>query len=118
MAADNTNGQDYQTKDEIIAAHFAHLRGQKINAYQAQQKYDISHLTFIKWARTGYIHFRKDEEGPRPQILMDEADVAYCAYVYRQKEAEYGNAAGIRIFDKDGNPYQLKYPDLAAQRRK
>ena len=108
VAADNTNGQDYQTKDEIIAAHFAHLRGQKINAYQAQQKYDISHLTFIKWARTGYIHFRKDEEGPRPQILMDEADVAYCAYVYRQKEAEYGNAAGIRIFDKDGNPYQLK----------
>jgi hypothetical protein len=117
VAADNNNGQ-YKTKVEIIAHYFAHLRGQTINAYQAQEKYGIRYLNFIKWARAGYIQFRKDQEGPRPQILMDEAEVAYCAYVYRQKEAEYENIARVRIFDKGGNPYRVKYPDLAAQRRK
>ncbi len=122
VAADNNNGQknngqDYQTKGEIIIAHFAHLRGQTINAYQAQQKYDINHLNFIKWARAGYIEFQEDHEGPRPQILMNEADVAYCAYVYRQKETEHEGRIG-RIFDKDGNPYQLRYPDVAAYRRR
>ncbi len=50
---------------------------------------------------------------------MDASDVAYCAYVYKQKKVEYGgNVAGVRIFDKNGNPYQLKYPDLSAKRRK
>jgi hypothetical protein len=55
VAADNngqkTNGQAYQTKDEIIAAHFAHLRGQTINAYQSQQKYGIHHQNFqsLSW---------------------------------------------------------------------
>jgi len=50
---------------------------------------------------------------------MDEAEVAYCAYVYRQKEAEYGGRiVGGRIFDKDGNPYQLSYPEMAVRRRK
>jgi hypothetical protein len=116
VAADNTNGQDYQTKDEIIAAHFAHLRGQTINAYQAQQKYGIRYQNFIKWARTGYINILREEDR---LFEMDEADVAYCAYVYRKKEEEYkGRIAGVRIFNDDGNPYQLKYPDLAAQRRK
>jgi hypothetical protein len=54
VAADKNNGQDYQTKDEIIAAHFAHLRGQMISAYAASQKYGIHHQNFIKWAHSGY----------------------------------------------------------------
>lgn len=51
-------------------------------------------------------------------LEMDAADVAYCAYVYSQKKAEYGgNIAGVRLFDKEGNPYEVKYPDLSAKRR-
>jgi hypothetical protein len=40
VAAEN-NGQDYQTKEEIIAEKFVSLKGHKINIYQAQQKYGI-----------------------------------------------------------------------------
>lgn len=49
---------------------------------------------------------------------MDAADVAYCAYVYGQKKAEYGGrVAGVKLFDEEGNPYEVKYPDLSARRR-
>jgi predicted site-specific integrase-resolvase len=115
VAAEN-NGQDYQTKEEIIAQKFAHLKGQTINAYQAQQKYGIYSGTFIRWARAGYIKIIHEEER---LLEMDAADVAYCVYVYEQKKEAYGGrVSGVRIFDEDGNPYQVKYPDLAAQRRK
>ena len=115
VAAEN-NGQDYQTKEEIIAQKFTHLKGQTINAYQAQQDYGIHPSTFIRWARAGYIEIIREKER---LIEMDAADVAYCAYVYEQKKEEYGGkTSGVRIFDKNGNPYQVKYPDLAAQRRK
>src|SRR5512136_1696551 len=46
VAADNNNGHGYKTKAEIIATKFTHLRGQTINAYQAQQKYGIHPSTF------------------------------------------------------------------------
>lgn len=114
VAADN-NDQDYQTKDEIIARKFASLRGQGISASAASKKYGIHHQNFINWARSGYIRILKE----KPRLLeMDEADVAYCAYVYENKRLENkGRIAGAKIFDDDGNPYQVKYPDLAAQRR-
>jgi predicted site-specific integrase-resolvase len=115
VAAEN-NGRDYQTKKEIIAQKFAHLRGEGISAYAASKKYGIHHQNFINWARSGYIKIK--EEKIR-LLKMDEADVAYCAYVFKQKKEEYGGRiAGAKIFDEEGNPYQVKYPDLAAQRRK
>jgi hypothetical protein len=44
--------------------------------------------------------------------------VAYCAEVYAQKYQEYaGKMAGVRIFDDKGDPYQLKYPEVAEQMR-
>ncbi len=110
------NGQHYQTKEEIIAKRFAHLRGKPINAYQAQKEYGIRHQNFIKWARSGYIEIKREEDR---LIEMDAADVAYCAYIYHQKRKEYGGrVAGVRIFDDKGNPYQLKYPEVAKQLRR
>ncbi|MBN1993827.1 MAG: hypothetical protein JW953_14095 [Anaerolineae bacterium] len=115
MAAEN-NGQDYQTKDEIIARHFAHLKGQIINPYTAEKKYGIHRNNFIRWARAGYIKIIHEEER---LLELNAADVAYCAYVYEKKKLENeGRIAGAKIFDEDGNPCQVKYPDLAAQRRK
>ena len=111
------NGNTSKTKQEIIAELFSHLSGQTINAYAAQKEYSIRYQNFIKWARSGYIEIVHEEEGRL--IEMDSADVAYCAHVYNQKKAEYGgNVAGVRVFDEDGNPYQLKYPDLSAKRRR
>ncbi len=115
VADKNGNDQDPQTKKEIIAAKFAHLRGQLISAYDAQKQYGIHRNNFMKWARSGYIEILDATSRP---IQMNKADVAYCAYVYNKKKIDYGgNLAGATIFDEDGNPYQVKYPDLAARRR-
>jgi hypothetical protein len=114
-----SNGQELGTKKEIIDANFAHLRGQKISASEASRKYSkkhgisIANELFSRWSRLGYI---ERESGYRLQL--NEADVAYCAEVYAQKHKEYeGKLRGVRIFDEEGNPYQLKYPEVAEQLR-
>lgn len=116
----NGNGQEPQTKEEIIAEKFADLRGQTISASEASRKYSkihhvpISHVLFSRWARAGYITVMN--RGYR--LEMDEAEVAYCAEIFAQKYQEYGGSmSGVRIFDEDGNPYQLKYPEVAEQLR-
>ncbi len=111
------NNNPPKTKEDIIDEKFADLRGQRISPYAAQKEYDGIHRSnFTRWARAGYIKILR--EGER-LLEMDAADVAYCAYVYTQKKAEYGERiAGAKIFDKNGNPYQVKYPDLSAKRRK
>jgi predicted site-specific integrase-resolvase len=116
LVAAEYNGGKPLTKQEIISERFSHLRGKTINAYAAQKEYGIRYQNFIKWARSGYIEIIHEDEGRL--VEMDAADVAYCAYMYKRKKAEYdGNIAGVRIFDDDGNPYRLKYPDLSAKRR-
>jgi hypothetical protein len=116
LVAAEDNGGKPRTKQRIITEKFAHLRGQTINAYAAQKEYSIRYQNFIKWARSGYIEIIYEEEGRL--VEMDAADVAYCAYIYNQKKTDYGGRiAGVRIFDDDGNPYELKYPDLSAKRR-
>jgi hypothetical protein len=110
------NNQKTKTKEEIIAEEFDHLRGRTINAYTAQKEYNIHHKNFLNWARAGYIRIHHEEEH---LVEMDAADVAYCAYIYKQKKTEYGGRlAGVRLFDEEGNPYQVKYPDLSARRRR
>ncbi len=116
VADKNGNSQESQTKEEIIADRFAHLRGQIVNAYTAQQIYGVHPSTLIRWARAGYVKIIKEKKGRL--IEMDQADVAYCVYIYNKKKDEYGGKiSGVKIFDNDGNPYQLKYPDLSAKRR-
>jgi hypothetical protein len=115
VAAEN-NGQEWKTKKDIISEKFAHLRGKTITPYKAQKKYGGIHRNnFINWARSGYIEIRKEEDR---LMELDEADVAYCAYVYGEKKKEYGGSlAGVTIFDEKGNPYQLKYKEVAEQMR-
>jgi predicted site-specific integrase-resolvase len=114
------NGYALKTKEEVIAEKYAHLRSQPISASEASRKYSdlhgvpISHQTFSRWTKAGHINAESD--GYR--LHMDEADVAYCAEVYAQKYREYeGRMSGVRIFDTKGNPYQLKYPEVAEQLR-
>ena len=109
-----------KTKDEIIEENFAHLKGQKISASEASRKYSKLHgitiysARFSDWNKAGYVKAKSD--GYRLQL--DEADAAYCAYAYVQKYKEYnGHMQGVNIFDKDGNPYQLKYAEVAKQMR-
>jgi hypothetical protein len=120
VADKNGTRQEPQTKEEIIAKKYAHLKGEKISVSEASRKYSkihgitISHPNFSRWAKAGYIQVIK--RGYRLQ--MNEADVAYCAEVYARKYKEYNaQMVGVRIFDEDGNPYQVKYPEVAEQMR-
>ena len=62
---------------------------------------------FSRWAKAG--HILSKYVGSRLQ--MNEAEMAYCAEVYAQKYKDYGGRMSeVRIFDKNGNPYTLKYP--------
>ncbi len=114
------NGKESQTKEGIIAVQFIHLCGQKISASEASRRYSeihnvpISNQLFSRWAKAGYITVL--ERGYRLQ--MDEAEVAYCAEVFAKKYKDYnGQMRGVHIFDEDGNPYELKYPEIAEQKR-
>jgi hypothetical protein len=50
---------------------------------------------------------------------LDEAEVAYCASVYKKKSEQYGGQLrGVNIFDENGNPYRLMHPELAERRRR
>lgn len=51
LVAAESNGQDYQTKEEIIGDRFTHLRGKTITPYEAEKKYGIHRGNFIRWAR-------------------------------------------------------------------
>lgn len=116
----DSNGSTPKTKEQIIAEEFTHLRGQPISASEASRKYSqmfsvhIPYQNFSRWAEAGYIEVK--ERGYR--LLLDEADAAYCAKIYSQKYREYGgHMSGVHIFDEAGNPYQLKYKEVAEQMR-
>lgn len=112
------NGQ-YKSKEEIIAEEFSHLLGETISASEASRRYSDDQIKiypsrFSDWAKAGYI--ASEFDGYR--LLLDEAEVAYCAKIYRAKYEEYGGRlTGVTIFDEDGNPYQLKYPEVAQRMR-
>lgn len=105
-----------QTKEEIIAAKFSNLIGQPISAHGAQKKYGVHYQNFINWTRAGVITVLGASKNP---LQLDSADVAYCVFIYESKKKEYGgNIAGVRLFEDNGNPYQVKHPALAMKRRK
>jgi len=112
---------DYKTKDEIIAEEFSHLQGQEISISDASRKYSrngtpISCKNFSNWAKVGHIKVLKDDGY---QVILNEADAAYCAKIYHEMSKQFGGQmAGRKIFDKAGNPYQRKFPELAERRRR
>lgn len=120
VAENNGNSQESQTKEEIITEKYAHLRKQLISASDASRKYSGIHgvpilqQSFSRWVKAG--HITSEFDGYRLQ--MNEAEVAYCAEIYAQKYKDYGGRmSGVRIFDENGNPYKLKYPEVAEQLR-
>jgi len=112
---------DYKTKDEVIAKEFSHLRGQEISLSEASRRYGtkdvpITYMNFGHWAKTGRIKILRNNGY---QVMIDEADAAYCAKIYHEMFKQFGGQmAGRRIFDKDGNPYIRKFPELAERRRR
>lgn len=104
-----------RTKSDIISREFANLQGQAISLSDASRKYNVlpSHLS--RWVKSGYIKVL-DSDGYR--LMIDESEAAYCAKIYQQKLVDHGgNLQGVRLFDNKGNPYEMKYPELAERKR-
>ncbi|HNS37566.1 MAG TPA: hypothetical protein PKH92_06465 [Anaerolineaceae bacterium] len=76
---------------------FGHLSGVAIWIGEASRKYNVPHPTLSRWKDKGLIKILGQESN---KILLDEQDVAYCAYIYHQDGGQ-----GKRIFADDGRPY-------------
>ena len=83
----------------------AHLKGVPIWINEAARKYNLLAPTILKWVRLGVIK-RIGNEGNK--VLLDEADVAYCAEIYKK----FGKQ-GRRMFDENGLPYKPKTGPIA-----
>jgi len=84
----------------------AHLKGTTIWISEAARKYELLSPSILKWIKTGVIQ-KIGADGNK--VLVDEADVAYCAEVYRKIGRQ-----GRRMFNSDGTPYKPKTGPLAA----
>ena len=79
---------------------YAHLKGEEIGMNEAARKYNIGPVTIYGWVKKGIISIIR-REGQK--VLINEADVAYCAEIYRSR----GGSQGKRIFDRNGLPYKM-----------
>jgi hypothetical protein len=77
---------------------FKDLIGNPISVGEASRKYDIPHGTISRWASKGIIARVGTEKN---RTLVDEADVAYCTTVFKQRGAKQGTW----VFKEDGTPY-------------
>ncbi len=84
----------------------AHLRGNPIWISEAARKYNLLAQTIWKWVKAGYI---KQLGLNGNKVLIDEADVAYCAEIYRQR-----GKMGRVLFNSDGTPYKRKMSAFAS----
>jgi len=83
----------------------ADKRGKPIWISKASRDYQIPHPTILKWVRAGIIRTLGREAN---RLLIDEADVAYCAEIYRKR-----GKPGRILFNPDGTPYRPKTDSLA-----
>jgi predicted site-specific integrase-resolvase len=76
----------------------AGLQGVPISINEAGRKYKLNTSTLTRWMQRGLIR-QLGKDGRK--TLLDEADVAYCARVYRQNSGQ-----GKWAFDDSGRPYK------------
>lgn len=99
---------------QIGREDFAHLEGRPITVSEAAKKYRVPVSTLHRWLERGYISALNNESGRGRRKILDEATVAYCAEIYHVRKP-YNSLAPL--LDQQGNPYLLKYPELAQKRR-
>ena len=94
----------------ITREQFKELKGTPITVMQAVEKYKVPYSTLIGWIHSQLEIISIIKPGYGMQI--DEADVAYCAAIYKAR------GKSSRMFDEAGRPYQLKRPEIAAYRQR
>ncbi len=110
VSEDEVRGEAIQEKGlrkEDLPEYQMHAdkRGRPIWIAKAAREYGIAHQTILKWVRAGIIRTLGREAN---RLLVDEADVAYCAEIYRKR-----GKPGRILFNPDGTPYKPKTGPLA-----
>lgn len=77
----------------------AHLSGHGIGIREAGRKYGIPNPSIVRWVKRGLIAIIGKEGSQK--VLIDEADIAYCAEIYHQDSGQ-----GRWLFNDDGTPYR------------
>lgn len=92
-------------REVYINANFPELKGKEIWIAEAARKYEVAQPNLSRWADRGFI---KKLGKFKNRILLDEADIAYCVAVSRDR-------SGTRrwLFNDDGTPYTPKRLQLA-----
>jgi predicted site-specific integrase-resolvase len=85
---------------------FAHLAGQSIWLSEASRLYNIPQQTISRWVQMGII---KKLEPSGNKVMIDQADMAYCAEIYHSRQTKQGR----RLFEKNGLPYKPKTGPLS-----
>lgn len=76
---------------------FKKLKGKGIGIAEAARKYNVTQASVTRWKQRGFIPVI-GHDGPQ-KILVDQAHVAYCAYVYHLSPGK-----GKWVFNKNGTP--------------
>jgi len=84
----------------------AHLKGVPIWISEAERKYNVPNPTIWRWTKLGIIKLLGTEKN---RVLLDEADIAYCATIYHTRDPKQGR----RLFDSQGLPYKRKTGPLS-----
>jgi hypothetical protein len=85
---------------------YAYLQGKPIWASESARKYNVIQQNISRWVKFGII---KQVGVDKNRILLDEQDVAYCAFIYHQHNGQRGRW----LFRPDGTPYE--YRDIPKQ---
>jgi predicted site-specific integrase-resolvase len=80
------NKRDLPTRREDSKEYQAvqHLRGIGIGLRQAEEKYNVPYQTISRWVNRGLVARISGETQRGQRVMVDEADVAYCAELYKR----------------------------------
>jgi hypothetical protein len=101
VSEQDTLAQKQTPKEELPEyKKHAHLKGQEIWISEAARQYNILQATISKWVKAGFVRTLRVSGN---KIIIDEADIAYCAEIYHQR-----GGPGRWLFNRDGTPYKPK----------
>ena len=92
-------------KDLTKRERFAKLENNYLIQRQAALKYKIPFMTLYRWAQNQKLIRTKNSD---ENILVNEADVAYCAQMRKKR----GGGKGKQTFKDDGTLFKRKPKDL------
>ena len=119
MVEENPQADDINAQLAAIRREdFEHLRQNRISVTEGASKYNLHRDTVRIWVKKGYIvplDIPKGR-GRGSRMILDEADVAYCAEIHNTRQ-QAGVYAGAPLLDEQGKPNLLKHPDLSRYRR-